>query len=129
VARDCGVAMAAVDSDGNVMELVPLLAACGVNALFPFEGKPGNDLFSLRARFPEFVLMGWLEKESLNEGNEALIEAEIRTKVPRLLKSGRYLPNGDHGIQPLVTFPSLCRFMTLLHEVTGNPEGEYPRHK
>jgi hypothetical protein len=127
VARDCGVPVAAVDSDGNVMELVPLLAECGVNALFPFEVKPGNDLFSLRARFPEFVLMGWLEKESLNEGNEAMIEAEIRTKVPRLLKAGRYFPNGDHGIQPLVTFPSLCRFMTLLHEVTGNPEGEYPR--
>ena len=127
MARSCGVPMVAVDSDGNTMELVPLLVECGVNALFPFEVKPGNDLPALRARFPEFVLMGWLEKEVLNEGNESMIRTEIMTKVPRLLAAGRYFPNGDHGIQPPVTFPNLCRFMTLLHEVTGNPEGEYPR--
>ncbi len=71
--------------------------------------------------------MGWLEKESVNEGNEETIEREIMSKVPPLLDRGRYLPNGDHGIQPLVTFDNMCRFMTLLHEVTGNPEGEFPR--
>jgi hypothetical protein len=127
VAHDCGVPMVAVDSDGNTMELIPLLAECGVNALFPFEAKPGNDLPSLRKRFPEFVFLGWLEKECLNEGNEAMIRPEIMAKVPGLLRAGRYFPNGDHGIQPLATFPSLCRFMTLLHELTGNPGGEFPR--
>lgn len=127
LARDCGVPMVAVDTDGNAMELVPLLVDCGVNALFPFEVKPGNDLFALRRRFPEFVLMGWLEKETINQGNERQIRPEIMRKVPELLRSGRYFPNGDHGIQPLVTFPGLCKFMTLLHEVTGNPEGEFPR--
>jgi len=71
--------------------------------------------------------MGWLEKETLNEGNEAAIRPELLSKVPELLRSGRYLPNGDHGIQPLATFPSLCRFLALLHELTGNPAGEYPR--
>ena len=127
VARDCEVPMAAVDSDGNVMELIPLLVECGMNALFPFEVKPGNDLNALRRRFPEFILMGWLEKETLNEGNEGAIRTEILRKVPALLQKGRYFPNGDHGIQPLVTFPNLCRFLTLLHEVTRNPEGEFPR--
>ena len=51
------------------------------------------------------------------------------SKVPRLLESGGYFPNGDHGIQPLVNFKSMCKFMTLLHEVCGNPEGEFPRLK
>ena len=74
-----------------------------------------------------FILMGWLEKEVVNEGNAHLIEPEIMSKVPRLLEHGGYFPNGDHGIQPLVTFENLCKFMTLLHEVTGNPEGEFPR--
>jgi hypothetical protein len=119
--------MVAVDSDGNVMELVPLLVECGANALFPFEARPGNDLFALRARFPGFVLMGWLEKEVLNEGNEASLVPEMARKVPGLLRAGRYLPNADHGIQPLATFPGLCRFMTLLHSLTGNPEGQYPK--
>ncbi len=127
VARDCGVDMVAVDSDGNVMELVPLLDACGVNALFPLEAKAGNDLPRLRARAPRFVLLGGLEKEVLNEGNEGRIRAEVMGKVPSLLAAGRYFPNGDHGIQPLVTFPGLCRFLTILHRLTGNPCGEYPR--
>jgi hypothetical protein len=122
-----GAEMVAVDCDGNVMELVHWLAALGVNALFPFEVKAGNDLFALRESHPEFIMLGWLEKEVINEGNEAMIEPEIRSKVPPLLETGRYFPNGDHGIQPLVTYDNLCIFMTLLHEVTGNPEGEFPR--
>jgi len=71
-------------------------------------------------------MFGWLEKEVVNEGNEHRIEPEIRGKVPPLLAKGRYFPNGDHGIQPPVTFPNLCKFMTILHEVCGNPEGKFP---
>ena len=127
IARDCGVDMVAIDTDGNAMELVPLVEACGVNAIYPFEVKAGNDLFALRERHPRFLLMGWLEKEVVNEGNAHRIAPEILGKVPRLLESGGYFPNGDHGLQPLVTFESLCKFMTLLHEVTANPEGEFPR--
>ncbi|MBI3987213.1 MAG: hypothetical protein HY343_09850, partial [Lentisphaerae bacterium] len=67
------------------------------------------------------------EKEVVNEGNEAMIGPEIMSKVPPLLEQGGYYPNGDHGIQPMVTFPNLCKFMTVLHEVCRNPEGEFPR--
>jgi len=127
IAKDCEIDMVSIDTDGNAMELVPLVEECGVNAIYPFEVKAGNDLFVLRERHPRFILMGWLEKEVVNEGNGHLIKKEIMSKVPSLLKKGGYFPNGDHGIQPLVTFENLCKFMTLLHEVTGNPEGEFPR--
>lgn len=122
-----GAELVAIDTDGNAMEFTDVAASCGVNAIYPFEVKAGNDLFVLREKHPEFVFFGWLEKESVNEGNEALIDKEILSKVPPLLKEGRYFPNGDHGIQPFVTFPGLCRFMTVLHEVCRNPEGEFPR--
>lgn len=126
-AHEQGVDLVIVDSDGNVNELVPLLASFKVNGLFPFEAKGNNDLFGMRKALPEFVLMGWLEKETVNEGNEDTIEPEIMSKVPPLLEKGGYFPNGDHGLQPFVTFDNLCRFMTLLHEVCGNPEGSFPR--
>jgi len=119
--------MVALDTDGNAMEFVSLIRKYGVNAIFPFEVKAGNDLFAIREKHPDFVLFGGLEKEVINEGNGADIEPEIMSKVPRLLEKGGYFPNGDHGIQPLVTFPNLCRFMTVLHEVCNNPEGEFPR--
>lgn len=126
-AHAAGVSCMAVDSDGNIMEFADLAVKSGVNCLFPNEVKAGNDLFALRRRHPELILVGWLEKEIVNEGNERMIEPEIARKVPALLKTGRYFPNGDHGIQPPVTFNNLCRFMTVLHEACGNPEGEYPR--
>jgi uroporphyrinogen decarboxylase-like protein len=125
--QDVGADMLTVDCDGNVMELVGWLEACGVNSLYPCEVKAGNDLFELREKYPEFILLGWLEKECVNEGNEAMIEPEIMGKVPPLMAKGRYFPNGDHGLQPPVTFDNLRRFMTLLHEVCGNPEGEFER--
>jgi len=127
VARASGVKVMTVDSDGCAMQLVPLLVECGFNSLYPFECKGGNNLFALREQFPELVMFGWLEKEVVNEGNEHLIEPEIRGKVPPLLAKRRYFPNGDHGIQPPVTFSNLCKFMTILHEVCNNPEGEFPR--
>ena len=128
---DCGrandVPVLTVDSDGSIMQFVDCLAECGFNAIYPCEVKPGNDLFALRQRHPQYVFFGWLEKETVNEGNEAMIEPEIMRKVPPLLEQGGYFPNGDHGLQPLVTFPSLCKFMSILHEVCNNPEGEFPR--
>ena len=126
-AKANGATLVAVDTDGNAMEYAGLAVEFGVDALFPFEVKAGNDLFHLREQFPELVCFGWLEKECVNEGNEGLISGEIMSKVPPLIGRGRYFPNGDHGIQPLVTFDNMCRFMALLHEVTGNPEGEFPR--
>jgi len=122
-----GAAMVAIDTDGNAMEFVSVAHRYGVNAIFPFEVKAGNDLFALRKAYPEFIFFGWLEKEVVNEGNEDMIETEIMSKVPPLLEKGGYYPNGDHGIQPMVTFRNLCRFMTILHEVCHNPEGEFPR--
>ena len=128
-ARENGAIMVHIDTDGNAMEFTGLARSFGVNAIHPYEVKAGNDLFALRETYPDFILMGWLEKEAVNEGNSHLIEREIMGKVPRLLDAGGYFPNGDHGLQPLVTFESLCKFMTMLHEVCDNPEGEFPRMK
>ena len=122
-----GVKMRACDCDGNVMQFVELLDECGFNALFPFEVKAGNDLMQVREKLPSFIMFGGLEKEVVNEGNEGMIEPEIMTKVPPLLHKGGYFPNQDHGIQPYITFGNLCKFMTILHELCGNPEGMYPK--
>jgi len=126
-ARACGADLVAVDTDGNAMEFVGVAESYGVGGLFPFEVKAGNDLFELRRRYPTLVLFGWLEKEAVNEGKGHLIEQEILSKVPPLVQQGGYFPNADHALQPLATFENLCKFMTLLHEVTGNPEGTFPR--
>ena len=127
LAQAGGVDVLAVDSDGNVMEFADLAVAHGVNCLYPCEVKAGNDLFELRRRHPRLILCGWLEKEVVNEGNEDRIEPELRAKVPPLLEAGGYLPNLDHGLQPMATFANICQLLSLLHEMTGNPTGAFPR--
>jgi hypothetical protein len=126
-ARSNGVDMIAVDTDGNINEYTGVAESYGVNAIYPCEVKAGNDLFTLRENHPRFIFMGGLEKESINEGNEDSIEPEILGKVPALLDKRGYFPNGDHGIQPMATFPNLHKFMTILHEVCRNPEGDFLR--
>ena len=126
VAEGCGVPVVAVDTDGDAMEFTRLAASYGINGVLPYENKGGNDLMALREELPDFVFFGWLEKEICNEGNENLIEDEVMRKVPGLLRSGRYFPNLDHSLQPPATFPNLCKFMTILHEVCNNPEGTFP---
>ncbi|MBN2212268.1 MAG: hypothetical protein JW709_12795, partial [Sedimentisphaerales bacterium] len=122
-----GIEMLAVDSDGDVGQLIPRLIGLGVNALYPLEAKANRDLLALRRAHPEFILLGGLEKEVINEGSEHLIDAEIQAKVPPLLRPGRYFPNIDHTLQPMCTFDNFRRFMTVLHDVLNNPEGSFPR--
>ncbi|MBN2291673.1 MAG: hypothetical protein JXM70_04570 [Pirellulales bacterium] len=119
--------MFAVDSDGDVAQLIPELSKLGANAVYPLEVKANGDLPALGEADPRFILMGGLEKEVLNEGNKHLIESEITGKVPAMLKRGRYFPNIDHTLQPMCTFDNLRHFMTLLHDTMDNPEGEFPR--
>ncbi len=121
------IEMFAVDSDGDVAQLIPELIKLGADAVYPLEAKANRDLPALGEAYPEFVLLGGLEKEVINQGSEHLIETEIQHKVPPLLNRGRYFPNIDHTLQPMCTFDNLRRFMTLLHDVLGNPEGTFPR--
>ena len=125
LAKSCCVEMFAVDTDGHIADLIPVLEECGVNATYPVESKADNDLLQLRKQHPDFIFLGWIEKEVINEGNEHLIEKEIMTKVTPMLESGRYFPNIDHSLQPFCTFNNLRSFMELLHKVTSNPEGNF----
>jgi len=126
VVKSAGVPVFALDCDGFVEPALPLITPHGVNAVFPWEVKSGNDLYRVRQNYPELILFGGVEKECANAGNASLIRAEIESKRD-LIRKGRYFPNGDHGMQPLVDFETMCKFMTLLHEVTENPAGAFPR--
>ena len=126
VVKQNGVTAFLLDCDGFVEPALPQLMQSGVNAVFPWEVKSGNDLYRVRENHPELILFGGVEKECANAGNAGLIRAEMESKRD-LIRAGRYFPNGDHGMQPLADFETMCKFMTVLHEVTENPTGTFPR--
>ena len=125
--RSNGIDVIFLDCDGNVEQLVPLWLESGINFIWPFEQAAGNDAVAMRKKYgKDLVIGGAIDKRELTKGKEAIKE-EVMSKVPFLLEQGGYFPTVDHSIQPLITFENMCRFMTLLHRVTGNPDGEYPR--
>lgn len=124
-ARAYGCPLVIVDSDGFVESIVPLLEEAGINCLQAFEPRAGNDIVRVRARHPHFVIWGGLDKFMMDQDSLQAIDAEIERKVPPLLAHGGYFPGIDHALPPTARFRSYLHFMRRLHELTGNPEGEF----
>ena len=128
VARDCGVELLIVDSDGKVDEYCLLLEEVGFNACWPMEQVCGNDLRSYRERQPGFIFAGGIEKEIVNSGQGHRIQRELFPKIPEMLERGGFFPMFDHALQTGAGFEEHCTCMTLLHQICGSEAlGEFPR--
>ena len=123
-----GVDVIILRTYANARVLIPSMLKFGLNCLWACEtNAEAMDYRSLRREFgKDLRLIGGIDLDVLRQDTQA-IRREVEEKVPPLLAKGRYFPNGDHGIQPPVTFSNLCKFMCTLHKVCTNPEGEFPR--
>jgi len=121
-ARDHGIKVILVDSDGLVEELTGLMLEAGVTALYPYEVLAGNDVARVRKRYPEAGIIGGLRKEAMYEGKGA-IDTEIE-KARALIRMGRYIPGPDHFVLQRASFADYRYFMERLREVvmTTRPE-------
>lgn len=97
-ARNAGVRVVSVDTDGDCSELVPLMMQHGVNAFFPFEVQAGNDILAYRRRYPELGIIGGLDKRAL-AGRRADVDREV-DRAAAMARHGRYIPGFDHLIAP-----------------------------
>ncbi len=112
-ARENGVHIHMVDTDGDCTKLIPLFQEVGVNLLFPFEVQSGMDIRQVRKDHPELVIFGGLDKRVLARGREE-IEEEFRLKVPPMLQQGGYIPAIDHCVPPDVPLDNFRFFMDLI---------------
>ena len=122
-AKDHGIKVILVDSDGLIEELTGLMLEAGVTALYPYESLAGNDVARVLDQYPTVGCIGGLRKECMYEGKEA-IDAEME-KARELIKKGRYIPGPDHFVLSLASFENYRYFMESLREVvmTTAPEG------
>ena len=114
--RDHGIRTILVDSDGDVMRLLPLLIEGGVTGLHPFEVTGKCDVVEVRKSFPRFQILGGIGKKTLAQGRAA-IDSELERKVPFLFRSGGYVPFVDHTVPPDVSWADFQYYRQRLAEL------------
>jgi uroporphyrinogen decarboxylase len=100
--RQRGVKKILVDCDGDVRDLVALFIEAGVDGIFPCERAAESDPVELRQRYPDFALLGGVDKRALIAGPEA-IDKDLAHLEPTIA-SGGYIPGVDHAVPPDVPF-------------------------
>jgi uroporphyrinogen decarboxylase len=116
-ARELGVFMLWVDSDGFVGQLLPLFLEVGINLIFPFEVQADNDILEYRKQYgKQLAIMGGIDKRALF-GSKDEIEAEVLRKVPAMLASGGYVPGLDHVVPPEVSLENFRYYLKRVREM------------
>ncbi len=118
LARDAGVRVYAIDSDGYTGELIPLWIEAGMNACDPVEVAAGNDIDEYRQQFGrDMAFGGGVDKRAIASGGDAL-DAEIE-RLRSVIEDGGYIPSCDHGVPSDVSWPNYVRYIELLATATG----------
>lgn len=127
-AREAGVPVIMVDSDGFIDDLIPIWIDADVDVVCPMEIAAGTDLLALRKRFgKDMAYLGGIDKRELAKSKED-VKREIYSKVPQLLESGGYIPYCDHQVPHDVPYENYCYMWHLIKDIGGwyQVEGEQP---
>ncbi len=115
--RAHGVPFFALDSDGNIHELIPLFIELGITAVYPFEVQAGMDILDIRKRYGRnLVLWGGLDKRKLALTKRD-IKDEVYAKLPPMLEQGGYIPALDHEAPPDIPFEHFCYYRRLVRDI------------
>jgi hypothetical protein len=110
-----GVANVFVDTDGDFKQLIPDFMDAGVDGFLPMDVSAGMDIVEIRRLFPSLRFIGGYNKLLIAEGVEA-IDLEFDRILP-VIRSGGYIPGGDHQIAPSTSLSNYQYYIRRLHEV------------
>jgi hypothetical protein len=117
-AREAGVLLFDMDSDGCVDELVPIWIEAGFNVCDPIEVAAGCDINAYRRQFGhEMAYRQGVDKRCIARGRRT-IEAELDRIAP-VVRDGGYIPGCDHGVPFDISWPDFVHYARLLAEMTG----------
>lgn len=114
-AKEHGIKIILVDSDGYIEDITELMLESGVTTLYPYEVQAGNNVSRVLDRFPELGVIGGLDKNVMAKGKRE-IDVEI-DKARELIHKGRYIPGPDHFVLSDVSWDNYRYFMEQLREV------------
>jgi uroporphyrinogen decarboxylase len=117
-AREAGVLLFDMDSDGCVDELVPIWIDAGFNVCDPIEVAAGCDINAYQRRFGRrMAYRQGVDKRCIALGGSA-IEKELDRIAPAV-RDGGYIPGCDHGVPFDISWPNFVRYARLLADMTG----------
>jgi len=110
-----------LDTDGDCNELIPLFLEAGITGLYPMEASAGMDVLAARKKYPELQIMGGVPKSRIVYGK---IEIDrFLEDIAELLKSGGYIPHGDHLIPPEVSWEDFRYYREKLNFLIDERRG------
>lgn len=116
--RSIGCDTIFVDSDGDVIKLVPLWLEAGVNGILPFEVQAGMDINKFRAEYgKDLLIIGGIDKRALAVDHKE-IDKELNRIAPMIEKGG-YIPWLDHSVPPDVSYDNFLYYMDKLEQLVN----------
>lgn len=113
-----GVNIILLDTDGDCNELIPLFMEAGITGLYPMEASAGMDVLAARKKYPDLQILGGVPKSRLAHG-KAEIDRFLEP-IAELLKTGGYIPHGDHLIPPDVSWEDFRYYRDKLNHLIDN---------
>jgi len=113
--RSHGVKIAIVDTDGDFWELIPLFQEVGITGSYPFEVQAGMDIVKFRKTFPNFQIIGGINKEALAK-DKAAIDKELN-KVTSIINQQGFIACADHNIPPHVSWENFIYYRNTLRNI------------
>jgi len=102
-----------LDTDGDCNDLIPIFMEAGVTGMYPFETHCGMDIVKVRKEYPNLQILGGIPKSEIQLGKKRI--DEILEPVDYVLKTGGYIPFGDHFIPPEVDFENFSYYREKLN--------------
>lgn len=105
-----------LDSDGDVLQLIPLFREVGIDGILPFEVAAGMDIVKIAGQFPDLIIAGGIDKREIAKG-PAAIDRELEAKLPAIFRRGGYLPSMDHHVPPEVGYADFRYYIARVQEL------------
>ena len=102
-------AVAALDSDGEIVDVTRWFADIGYDCINPMERQTDMDLMKLREDNPDIAFLGGYNKIEMSKGPEA-IKAEFESLKP-LFAKGKFIPSVDHQTPPEVSLENYRHYI------------------
>lgn len=102
-------------TDGHVHDLIPYFVEDGLACLQPLEVKAGMDLVELKGAWhKKLAFMGGIDVQAMAAPDPAVIEEEIRRKIPAAKRGGGYIYHSDHSVPDNVSLAQYERTLELV---------------